>query len=77
MKKENRSIEQIVNEQLSKWTFRSKEGKSEIVEPKQFITISREPGTGGTGNCQAAFGTAEDGTVRRADCHNRLRKVPR
>jgi cytidylate kinase len=47
MKKEVRSIEQIVDEQLSKWTFRFKEGKSEFVEPKPFITISREPGTGG------------------------------
>lgn len=47
MKQEKRSIEQIVDEQLSKWSFRSKEGKSEVVEPKPFITISREPGTGG------------------------------
>jgi cytidylate kinase len=47
MKKEVRSIEQIVDEQLSKWTFRFKEGKNEVVEPKPFITISREPGTGG------------------------------
>ncbi len=47
MKQEKRSIEQIVDEQLSKWSFRAKEGKSEVVEPKPFITISREPGTGG------------------------------
>jgi cytidylate kinase len=47
MKQEKRSIEQIVDEQLSKWTFLSREGKSEVTEPKPFITISREPGTGG------------------------------
>jgi cytidylate kinase len=47
MKQEKRSIEQLVDEQLSKWTFLSKEGKSEVAEPKPFITLSREPGTGG------------------------------
>jgi len=47
MKKEVRSIEQIVDEQLSKWSIRFKEGKSEVVEAKPFITISREPGTSG------------------------------
>jgi len=44
MKKEMRSIEQIVDEQLSKWSFRSKEGKSEAFAPKPVITLSREPG---------------------------------
>ncbi len=48
MKKEIRSIDQIVNEQLSKWVLSSKEVKGEIVESKPVITISREPGTGGT-----------------------------
>jgi len=48
MKKEIRSIDQIVNEQLSKWTLGSKEIKGEITKPRPLITISREPGTGGT-----------------------------
>lgn len=48
MKKEIRSIDQIVNEQLSKWTLGSQESKRETVKPKPVITISREPGTGGT-----------------------------
>ncbi|NLN59405.1 MAG: cytidylate kinase-like family protein [Deltaproteobacteria bacterium] len=48
MKKEIRSIDQIVTEQLSRWLLASKEVKSEIVKPGPLITISREPGTGGT-----------------------------
>lgn len=48
MKKEIRSIDQIVDEQLSKWTLGSKEMKGEMVKPGPLITISREPGTGGT-----------------------------
>ncbi|MBN1547297.1 MAG: cytidylate kinase-like family protein [Syntrophaceae bacterium] len=48
MKKEIRSIDQIVNEQLSKWSLGSKEVKGEIAKPGPLITISREPGTGGT-----------------------------
>jgi cytidylate kinase len=48
MKKEIRSIDQIVNEQLSKWTLGTKEVKGDIAKPGPLITISREPGTGGT-----------------------------
>jgi cytidylate kinase len=47
MKQEKRSVEQLVEEQLSKWTLLSKEEKSAVFEPKPVITISREPGTGG------------------------------
>jgi len=49
MKHEKRSLEQLVEEQLSKWTCLSKEEKEEkikIAESNPVITISREPGSG-------------------------------
>jgi cytidylate kinase len=47
-KQVKRSIEHLVEEQLSKWTLLSKEEKSPVFEPKPIITVSREPGSGGT-----------------------------
>ncbi len=47
MTQEKRSVEQIVEEQLLKWSCLSKEEKkSEAFESKPVITISREPGSG-------------------------------
>jgi len=46
MKQAKRSVEQLVEEQLSMWSCLSKEGKSEVFESKPVITISREPGSG-------------------------------
>jgi cytidylate kinase len=48
MKKEIRSLDQIVDEQLIKWKLGDTEVKGENVAPAPLITISREPGTGGT-----------------------------
>ncbi|MFH1080593.1 MAG: cytidylate kinase-like family protein [Pseudomonadota bacterium] len=44
----NRSVEQLVEEQLQKWNQRGKERKKAGIKAGPVITISREPGCGGT-----------------------------
>ena len=48
MPTKNRSVEQLVEEQLQKWNLRGTERKTRSVKPGASITISREPGCGGT-----------------------------
>ena len=44
----NRSVEQLVEDQLQKWNQRGKERKKAGIKAGPVITISREPGCGGT-----------------------------
>ena len=48
MPTKNRSVEQLVEEQLQKWNLRGTERKTRSVRPGASITVSREPGCGGT-----------------------------
>jgi cytidylate kinase len=48
MKTQTRSVELIVDEQLKKWQNRSQERKIEKEKPGPVITVSREPGSGGS-----------------------------
>jgi cytidylate kinase len=48
MQKQNRSVEQLVEEQLQKWNLRDKERAKAGIKAGPVITISREPGCGGT-----------------------------
>jgi cytidylate kinase len=48
MKTQSRSIELLVNEQLQKWQIQNRERKTEKKKPGPVITISREPGCGGS-----------------------------
>ena len=48
MKSQTRSIEALVDEQLKKWQLQTKERKIEKKTPGPVITISREPGSGGS-----------------------------
>ncbi len=48
MKTQTRSIEALVNEQLKKWQLQNKALKKVKAKPGPVITISREPGTGGS-----------------------------
>jgi cytidylate kinase len=48
MQMKNRSVERLVEEQLQKWNLRGTERKKKGVKPGPVITISREPGCGGT-----------------------------
>jgi cytidylate kinase len=48
MQMKNRSVERLVEEQLQKWNLRGTERKKKGVKPGTVITISREPGCGGT-----------------------------
>jgi cytidylate kinase len=48
MKRNNRSVEQLVEEQLQKWNQRGKERTKAGIKAGPVITISREPGCGGT-----------------------------
>jgi cytidylate kinase len=48
MQMKNRSVERLVEEQLQKWNLRGTERKKKGVKPGLAITISREPGCGGT-----------------------------
>lgn len=48
MKAQTRSIEALVDEQLKKWQLQTTERKIEKKKPGPVITISREPGSGGS-----------------------------
>lgn len=48
MQRNNRSVEQLVEEQLQKWNQRGKERTKAGIKAGPVITISREPGCGGT-----------------------------
>jgi cytidylate kinase len=48
MQMKNRSVEHLVEEQLQRWNLRGKEQKKKRVKPGAVITVSREPGCGGT-----------------------------
>jgi len=48
MKTQARSIDALVNEQLKKWQIQNKEQKKVKAKPGPVITISREPGSGGS-----------------------------
>jgi cytidylate kinase len=48
MKTQSRSIELMVNEQLQKWQIQTRERKTEKTKTGPVITISREPGSGGS-----------------------------
>lgn len=48
MQKKSRSVEHLVEEQLQKWNLRGKERVKAGVKAGPVITISREPGCGGT-----------------------------
>lgn len=49
MKRQTRSIELLVDEQLNmKWQLQTKERKAEKTKPGPVMTISREPGSGGS-----------------------------
>jgi len=48
MKTQTRSIEFLVEDQLKKWQLQTKERKAEKAKPGPVVTISREPGTGGS-----------------------------
>jgi hypothetical protein len=48
MKTQTRSIEVLVDEQLKKWQIQTKERKTVKAKPGPVITISREPGSGGS-----------------------------
>lgn len=48
MQMKNRSVEQLVEEQLQKWNQRGKERSKAGFKTGPVITISREPGCGGT-----------------------------
>ncbi len=47
MRTQNRSIEQIIEEQVRKWQFSRTEPKTETPF-RPIVTISREPGSGGS-----------------------------
>jgi cytidylate kinase len=48
MKTQTRSIEALVDEQLKKWQIQTKERKAVKAKPGPVMTISREPGSGGS-----------------------------
>jgi len=48
MKARPRSLEQLVNEQLDKWNGLPARSRTEVEKPAPVVTISREPGSGGT-----------------------------
>ena len=48
MKTQTRSIDLLVEDQLKKWQLQTKERKAEKAQPGPVITISREPGAGGS-----------------------------
>jgi cytidylate kinase len=48
MKTQTRSVDLLVEDQLKKWQLQTKERKAEKAKPGPVITISREPGTGGS-----------------------------
>jgi len=48
MQTQVRSIEKLVDEQLKKWQIQTRELKAEKAKPGPVITISREPGSGGS-----------------------------
>jgi cytidylate kinase len=48
MKTQTRSIDLLVEDQLKKWQIQIKERKAEKAKPGPVITISREPGSGGS-----------------------------
>ncbi len=48
MKTQTRSIEVLVDEQLKKWQIQTKERKAVKAKPVPVMTISREPGCGGS-----------------------------
>jgi cytidylate kinase len=48
MQKKGRSVEHLVEEQLQKWNLRGKERAKAGIKAGPVITISREPGCGGT-----------------------------
>ena len=48
MKTQTRSLNQLVDEQLKKWQGATVERKSIEAKPGPVITVSREPGTGGS-----------------------------
>jgi cytidylate kinase len=48
MKTQTRSIEKLVDEQLKKWQIQTRELKAEKAKPGPVLTVSREPGSGGS-----------------------------
>jgi cytidylate kinase len=48
MKTQTRSIEKLVDEQLKKWQIQNRELKAEKAKPGPVLTVSREPGSGGS-----------------------------
>jgi cytidylate kinase len=48
VKTQTRSVDQLVDEQLKKWQGATVERKSVKVKPAPVITVSREPGSGGS-----------------------------
>ncbi|MEI8173825.1 MAG: cytidylate kinase-like family protein, partial [Deltaproteobacteria bacterium] len=48
MKTQTRSIEKLVDEQLKKWQIQTRELKEEKAKPGPVLTVSREPGSGGS-----------------------------
>ncbi len=45
---QNRSIDQLIGEQLAKWNSEKGKKKRDAVKPGPCITVSREPGSGGS-----------------------------
>lgn len=48
MKTQTRTLNQLVEEQLKKWQIQTNERKAEKAKPGLVITVSREPGSGGS-----------------------------
>src|SRR5574340_693288 len=48
MDKQIPNIEKFVEKQVGKWQLKSAEKKADVLEQCQVITVSREPGAGGT-----------------------------